>query len=49
VVRADVNSTDVVRLVHGISMVTERTPNEPGQADRMLALVLDGLRPQPAG
>jgi len=45
VVRADVNSTDVVRLVHGISMVTERTPNEPGQADRMLALVLDGLRP----
>jgi len=48
VVRADVNSTDVVRLVHGISMVTERTPNEPGQADRMLALVLDGLRPQPA-
>ena len=46
VVRADVNSTDVVRLVHGISMVTERTPNEPGQADRMLTLVLDGLRPQ---
>jgi len=49
VVRADVNGTDVVRLVHGISMVTERTPNEPGQADRMLTLVLDGLRPQAAG
>jgi len=49
VVRADVNGTDVVRLVHGISMVTERAPNEPGQADRMLTLVLDGLRPQAAG
>jgi AcrR family transcriptional regulator len=46
VVRADVNSTDVVRLVHGISMVSELASSEPGQADRMLALVLDGLRPQ---
>ena len=47
-VRADVNSTDVIRLMHGVSMVTEYAPGDPGQADRMLALILDGLRPQPA-
>ena len=48
-VRADVNSTDVIRLMHGVSMVTEYAPGDPGQADRMLTLVLDGLRPQAAG
>jgi AcrR family transcriptional regulator len=49
VVRADVNPTDVIRLVHGVSMVTEHAPADPGQADRMLTLILDGLRPQPPG
>jgi AcrR family transcriptional regulator len=48
-VRPDVNPTDVIRLVHGVSMVSEYAPGDPAQADRMLALVLDGLRPQPAG
>jgi AcrR family transcriptional regulator len=48
-VRADASTTDVIRLTHGISMVTEYAPGDPGQADRMLALVLDGLRPQAAG
>jgi len=48
-VRADVNHIDVVRLVHGVSMVTEYAPTDPGQADRMLTLILDGLRPQPPG
>jgi AcrR family transcriptional regulator len=47
VVRTDVNSIDVIRLVHGVSMVTEWAPGDPGQADRMLTLILDGLRPQP--
>jgi AcrR family transcriptional regulator len=46
-VRADVNSTDLIRLVHGVSMVTEYAPGDPGQADRMLTLILDGLLPQP--
>ena len=46
-VRTDVNSTDLIRLVHGVSMVTEYAPTDPGQADRMLTLILDGLRPQP--
>jgi AcrR family transcriptional regulator len=48
-VREDVNSTDLIRLTHGVSMVTEHQPADPGQADRMLTLILDGLRPQPAG
>jgi AcrR family transcriptional regulator len=48
-VRPDVTAIDVIRLVHGITIATERMPTDPAQADRMLALVLDGLRPQPAG
>jgi AcrR family transcriptional regulator len=48
-VRPDVTATDVIRLVHGISIASERMPTDPAQADRMLALILDGLRPQPAG
>jgi AcrR family transcriptional regulator len=48
-VRADVNSTDLIRLMHGVSMVAEYAAADPGQADRMLTLILDGLRPQPAG
>jgi AcrR family transcriptional regulator len=48
-VRPDVTAIDVIRLVHGISIAAERMPTDPAQADRMLALVLDGLRPQPAG
>src|SRR5215468_1907075 len=43
VVRPDANSGDVIRLVHAVNIATQR-----GQADRMLALILDGLRPQPA-
>ncbi len=46
VVRQDVQAGDVMRLVHAVNIATEKAP-DPGQADRMLALVLDGLRPQP--
>ena len=49
VVRPDANSGDVIRLVHAVNIATQRGPADPGQADRMLALILDGLRPQPAG
>jgi AcrR family transcriptional regulator len=48
VVRADANSGDLIRLVHAVNIATQRGPADPGQADRMLALILDGLRPQPA-
>ena len=43
VLRDDISSHDVLRLVHGITIATETSPAD---ADRLLALVLDGLRPQ---
>jgi AcrR family transcriptional regulator len=46
VVRKDVQVGDVMRLVHAVNIATEKAP-DPGQADRMLALILDGLRPRP--
>jgi AcrR family transcriptional regulator len=45
VVRPDADATDLIRLVHAVNIATEKAP-DPGQADRMLALILDGLRPQ---
>jgi AcrR family transcriptional regulator len=46
-VRADASAPDLLKLVHGISVVTEHTVDDPGQADRLLSVVLDGLRPTP--
>jgi AcrR family transcriptional regulator len=43
VLRADISSQDVLRLVHGITIATEQSPAD---TDRLLAMVLDGLRPQ---
>jgi AcrR family transcriptional regulator len=40
-VRADISSMDVMRLVHGIAVASEQTPED---ADRLLTLVIDGLR-----
>jgi AcrR family transcriptional regulator len=47
-VRRDVGEMDVMRLVHGIAVATEQTPAD---ADRLLSLMLDGLRVarRPAG
>jgi AcrR family transcriptional regulator len=44
VVRPDVTAMDVMRLVHGIVVSTEQAPD---QADRLLSLMLDGLRARP--
>ena len=44
-IRGDVDAGDVLRLVHGVGMASEPVPD---QADRLLSLVLDGLRPQAA-
>jgi AcrR family transcriptional regulator len=48
-VRSDVSGMDVMRLVHGIAVATEHTPEETG---RLLSLMFDGLRgptlPRPA-
>ena len=46
VVRADANPADLMRLVHAISMTTEWAGGDSEQTDRILALVLDGLRSQ---
>jgi AcrR family transcriptional regulator len=40
-VRADTNFGEVVRLVHGVSMIKSA---DPGDIDRILILALDGLR-----
>jgi len=44
-VRTDFDPKDLMRLVHAVNIATEKT-TDPGQADRMLALILDGMRPQ---
>jgi len=41
VLRPDVSADDVLRLVHGIVVSTERSPE---QTDRLLSLMFDGLR-----
>ena len=41
VLRPDVTSHDVLRLVHGIAMATEQAPED---TDRLLAVMFDGLR-----
>src|SRR5579863_470737 len=41
-VRADVQGTDVIRLTHAVSLAADMG-QDPGQADRMLALVLAGV------
>ncbi|HEX4833204.1 MAG TPA: TetR/AcrR family transcriptional regulator [Trebonia sp.] len=43
VLRLDLNATDVLRLVHGVAITTEQAP---GETDRLLTLLLDGMRPQ---
>jgi AcrR family transcriptional regulator len=48
-VRADAQALDLLRLVHAVSMAVQRAPADAGQADRMIGLVMDGLRYQPAG
>ena len=48
-VRADADATDLLRLVHAVSMAVEREPADSGQADRLLGLIMDGLRHQPPG
>jgi len=43
VVRSDITPHDVLRLVHGIVVSTERTPED---TDRLLSIMLDGMRPR---
>jgi AcrR family transcriptional regulator len=41
-VREDVDAMDVMRMVHGVVVSTEKTPE---QIDRLLGFILDGLAP----
>ena len=42
--RRDVGVTDVLRLTHGLAVASEYAPED---TDRLLSILLDGLRPQP--
>src|SRR5580700_6437185 len=46
-VRADADAMDLIRLVHAVNIASQHTSADPGQSDRLLSLILDGLRPQP--
>jgi AcrR family transcriptional regulator len=46
-VRADADAGDLIRLVHAVNIAAQRAPTDPGQSERLLSLILDGLRPQP--
>lgn len=44
--RPDIEPQDVLRLVHGIVIATERAPQD---TDRLLSIMFDGLRPREDG
>ena len=46
-VRPDANAKDLIRLVHAVNLAAQYAPTDPGQRDRLLGVVLDGLRPRP--
>jgi AcrR family transcriptional regulator len=48
VVRPDADAKDLIRLVHAVNLAAQHAPTDPGQRDRLIGLVLDGLRVQPA-
>lgn len=43
VVRPDVQSADLLRLTHALIMAADAPGGDPGQADRMFSLLMDGL------
>ncbi|MFC8798305.1 TetR/AcrR family transcriptional regulator [Promicromonospora sp. NPDC057138] len=45
-VRADVAAGQVLKLVNAVAFVTEGEPDGEQQADALLAIVMDGLRPR---
>ncbi|WP_036508898.1 TetR/AcrR family transcriptional regulator [Nocardia aobensis] len=44
-VRPDIGTSQLLRLTHAIALATEQ---EPGEADQILSLLMNGLRVQPA-
>jgi AcrR family transcriptional regulator len=43
-VRADLDATDLRRLVHAVAHATEGLPDRPAAASRLLHVLMDGLR-----
>jgi hypothetical protein len=43
-VRADTDIDDLMHLVVGIGLATDDAPDGPALADRLFALMLDGVR-----
>lgn len=46
-VRTGIDLPDIFKLVHGTGMGAETSPDPVGQIDRLLPIVLDGLRARP--
>ena len=46
-VRADASRDDLFKFVHAISVATEQSPDGPEQTDRLITMVMDGLRATP--
>ncbi|MFD0259300.1 TetR/AcrR family transcriptional regulator [Kitasatospora indigofera] len=45
-VRPEVTTTQLLKLVSAIALATEREPDGPAEADRLLSLAIDGVRPR---
>jgi AcrR family transcriptional regulator len=45
-IRTDIDITTLLRLVNAISITSERAPDRSAQAEQLLSIMLDGLRPQ---
>jgi AcrR family transcriptional regulator len=43
-VRSDVTAADLFKLVNGIAWVTEQSPGDRNQVDRLVRVMVDGLR-----
>jgi AcrR family transcriptional regulator len=48
VVRQDLQGVDLMRLAHGLVLATDAAGSDPGQADRMLSLLMGGILTKPA-
>jgi AcrR family transcriptional regulator len=47
-VRADADARDLIRLVHAVNIAAQPAGADPGQSERLLGFILDGLRPVPS-
>ncbi|MBU8896061.1 TetR/AcrR family transcriptional regulator [Corallococcus sp. H22C18031201] len=47
VIRADVSAPDVMALANSVAWAAEQSPVDPARAERLLAIMLEGLRATP--